>query len=86
MEDIKQELLTKEQYNEIPVLYCKQCLSLKIMQVYGTIDYCDNCGSTDVEETDINSWEQKYIETNGEPYIIKENKNERKENFKFSLF
>lgn len=74
-----EEILTKEQYNDIPVYYCKHCLSLKIRQVYNSIDYCDQCSNTDVGETDIHTWEKMYENMYGEPYV---NKNIKKKEFK----
>lgn len=52
----------KEEYNSIPVFYCKKCLSLKIMNLVGIedFDYCDDCGSTDIEQTDIETWRGLY--------------------------
>lgn len=50
------EVLTKEEYNELPVFYCKNCFSLKIMILDDTMDYCDECGCTDIGTTDIKSW------------------------------
>lgn len=49
--------LAKEDYNKIPVYYCRQCGSLKIMTMPGLpYDYCDCCGSTDVGKASIESW------------------------------
>lgn len=39
--------LSKEDYNNEPVYYCSECLSLKIRDIDGT-DYCDKCGSTNI--------------------------------------
>lgn len=61
--------INKEDYDAIPVTYCKQCLSLKILLVDGTIDYCDDCGSTDIATTDIHTWEKMYKEKYGKSYI-----------------
>lgn len=46
-------------YNAIDVFYCKHCLSLKIRSAAGQ-DYCDVCGSTDINETSIFDWEEIY--------------------------
>lgn len=50
---------SKQEYNSEPVYYCKHCLSLKIM-AFDDNDYCDICGSTDIDTTDIESWEKMY--------------------------
>lgn len=44
-------------YNEVPVLYCKHCLSLNIRNIprMEDSDYCDECGSTDIVECSIKS-------------------------------
>lgn len=51
-------------YNEEPVYFCKQCLSLKVMRMSGMDDlcYCDKCGSTDIDTADIKVWQMKYEE------------------------
>lgn len=43
-------------YNSIPVFYCKHCLSLRIIDG-GFVDYCDECGSTDVEATSLEEYD-----------------------------
>lgn len=49
-------------YDEEPVFYCKKCLSLRIRHVTSieNSDYCDDCGSTDIAQIDIGTWEKKY--------------------------
>lgn len=54
------DILTEE-YNKEPVYYCKHCLSLKIIGDE-QFEYCDDCGSTDVESTDIFTWLKMYKE------------------------
>ena len=51
--------LSKEDYNNEPVFYCSECLSLKIRNIDDT-DYCDKCGSTDIKEANIHEWEDMY--------------------------
>lgn len=51
--------LSKEDYNNEPVLYCSECLSLRIRNIDDT-DYCDKCGSTDIKEANIHDWEYMY--------------------------
>lgn len=55
-------------YNEEPVVYCPQCLSLKIREVAGT-DYCDDCGNTEMKEASIFEWENMYEAKYGEKYV-----------------
>jgi hypothetical protein len=46
----------QQDYNEEPVTYCKRCHSLNIITGDGFPDYCDDCGSTDLEEESIYEW------------------------------
>lgn len=49
--------LSKEEYNSIPVYYCKHCGSLAVMAMPGFVnDYCDKCGSTDIGKASIEVW------------------------------
>ena len=63
----------KKEFNDEPVFYCKNCLSLKIKTVPGMIelDYCDDCGSTDISKTDIETWRQLYKNRFGFDYLDK---------------
>lgn len=63
----------KKEFNDEPVFYCKNCLSLKIKTVTGMIelDYCDDCGSTDISKTDIETWRQLYKDRFGFDYLDK---------------
>lgn len=52
----------EENYNDIPVYYCRDCLSLKIGSIVASqiVDYCMDCGSTNIDSTHINNWETLY--------------------------
>lgn len=65
------EKLSIEDYNSIPIVYCKNCLSLKIMILDDRTDYCDNCGCTNVEHASIEDWEKLYKKKYGKSYLIK---------------
>lgn len=65
------EELHSEDYNAEPVVYCKNCLSLKIMVLDENTDYCDECGNTDLGTTDIASWEKMYEKKYGKPFNTK---------------
>ena len=70
-------------YNDEPVFYCKSCLSLKIKTVaLGLdLDYCDECGCTDIEEANIEEWQALYRARYGFEYLTKElNNNGRERN------
>ena len=61
-------------YNSIPVYYCTQCLSLRIMGVHGIAGmyFCDECNSTDIATTNIFEWEKLYEQKYGFKYINKD--------------
>ncbi len=60
-------------YNKEPVFYCRHCLSLKIKSVPSMteLDYCDECGTTDIGQTDIESWRTLYKNRYGIDYLDK---------------
>lgn len=67
-----------EDYNDIPVHYCKYCLSLRIKTIAGGslgLDHCDECGGTDIASTHINEWEKLYEERYGVNYLKSNIKN-----------
>ena len=51
-----------EEFNNEPVYYCPHCLSLKIKSINKYIDYCADCGCTDIETTTIDKWQEMYKE------------------------
>lgn len=59
----------KVDYNEEPVYYCKQCLSLRILSIDNDTCYCDDCGTTDIGSSSIYDWESQYINKFGHKYI-----------------
>lgn len=58
-------------YNSEPIHYCQRCLSLKILRVPGIedLDYCDDCGCTQTEQSSIEEWQKKYRERYGFDYL-----------------
>lgn len=50
----------QDEINEIPIVYCTKCMSLKIKRKEGKeyILYCDSCGASafDLDTTDIYRW------------------------------
>lgn len=72
--DSKEQISSEEEN----VFYCARCLSLAV-KTFRDQDFCINCGSTDIRETDFNEWEVMYENANGEKFINIE-KNGRKEN------
>lgn len=68
LESTEKDMLTTEDYNSVPVYFCKKCLSLKIRVLGEYSEYCDECGSTDIETTDIESWRKMYKDTYGREF------------------
>lgn len=68
-----------EQYNDEPVCYCKDCLSLRIKQVATglNLEYCDKCGSTSLAEAHIYEWEDLYKARYGFNYLNEELKSNK---------
>lgn len=52
--------ITEDEYNAEPVYYCPHCMSLKIKSLDQFVDYCVECGCTDIETTDIFTWREMY--------------------------
>lgn len=69
MDKLEQDTQHNE-YNNEPVVYCKRCLSLAIRTEGGT-EYCDKCGSTEVESANIFDWEKMYGIKYGGNYLNK---------------
>ena len=65
--------MMQEEFNEIPVYYCRKCLSLKIRDVEHIEDseYCDECGSTDIEQANIEDWDAMYVARYGHRFMDK---------------
>lgn len=61
----------KEEYNDEPVFYCTNCLSLSIANYSKAIPcYCSKCTSTNIEQTSIDDWEKLYEERYGKKYLL----------------
>jgi hypothetical protein len=58
------------EYNDIPVYYCTQCLSLRIIGA-GWDNFCDECNSTDIAQTNIFDWEKLYEQRYGYKFLDK---------------
>lgn len=69
MQDLKDIKRSLSDYNQDPVVYCKHCLSLNIRVLDNNMDYCDNCGNVEVEETDIYTWEKLYQDKYGVKFL-----------------
>lgn len=78
--DIKdlQMITKKEDYNNVPVTYCKTCLKLHIKEVEFKKDdggkntdvaYCVDCSNTNMGQAHISEWEDMYEEKYGERFL-----------------
>ena len=58
-------------YNQEPVFFCKNCLSLKIRNGVGLedSDYCDECGSTEIGQASIEDWQEMYKSKYGHYFL-----------------
>lgn len=60
---MEEDKISRKEYNDIPVVYCKRCLSLNIGG-YESVDedivFCHDCGATDIESTHIDVWRGMY--------------------------
>lgn len=74
-------MCSTEKYNDDPVFYCKSCLSLRVKTVAAglDLDYCDECGCTDIGMAHIQDWQKLYRERYGFDYLTKEIDNGRKQ-------
>ena len=67
MEEIK-ETYSIEEYNNEPVFYCKNCLSLRV-KIVGGFDFCEECGCTDIAQCHIDEWDKLYTARNGRKFL-----------------
>ena len=70
----KTERLPKEEYNNVPVYYCKDCLSLRVMSVPGIDDaeFCDECNSTNIGQCSIEEWRELFKKRHGFDYLTEQ--------------
>ena len=56
----------KSDYNNVPVAYCRTCLSLAVKDAKlsatseTTVGYCGKCSNGDIGEAHIHEWEEMY--------------------------
>lgn len=60
------------EFDDEEVLFCKNCLSLKIREFEGR-DYCDKCGYLEIESANIKEWSEEYAKAYGEDAVVKNN-------------
>lgn len=78
----------KNENNNEPVHYCKLCLSLTIRKVEfqsrvdsvdhkRCIDYCVDCGNTEIAQDHILDWEDKYKDKYGRDFLTEQKNDEQ---------
>ena len=76
-------ITTKDASNSEPIHYCKNCLSIVIKTIEfekgedgedREVDYCLDCGNTDICSAHISEWEDMYEERYGERFLTKKKK------------
>ena len=76
---VRQTMITRKQdFNNVPVTYCKTCLSLHLKTIEfpkgsngenRNLDYCVPCGNTELGKSHIEEWEEIYEERYGEKFL-----------------
>lgn len=85
--DLKDLLMItkKENYNAVPITYCKTCLKIGIKDVTfprsdnsepveqqkpeALVGYCVACSNTDLAQAPVSEWEEMYFEKYGEKFL-----------------
>ena len=62
--------MTKEDYNNIPIHFCTNCLSINIRFTDDELDFCDDCGDIDIKTTHVDLWSRLYEEKYGHKFLI----------------
>lgn len=71
--------MCKRRENNEPISYCKQCLSIGIKTVpfndgpvqgsKKSLDYCKDCGNTEIKTDSLMNWEELYEERYGDTFL-----------------
>ncbi len=69
-----------EEYNSEPIYFCKECLSLKIMNLGGDQGFCDSCGCMDNDTCSIDEWNEMFEKKYNHKFI----ENGRKSTYRWS--
>ena len=75
----KYNMITKKQdYNNVPIHYCKTCLSinLKVVEFAAQnreVTFCVTCGNTDIDSTHVTEWEDFYKDKYGKKFLDLDN-------------
>lgn len=73
-------------YDSEPIAFCANCLSLKIKHEDSIdMDYCSDCGCSDIKETSVEEWEALYQKKYGKKFVVKGNDPKKSPIFKLTL-
>lgn len=75
-------------YNDDPVYFCQDCLSLNIQSVptLEDSDYCEVCGSNNIGQCHIDKWEELFQQKYGYKYLEGYGRDKEQEKFKNPYF
>lgn len=73
-------------YDSEPIAFCANCLSLKIKHEDSIdMDYCSDCGSSEIMEAPVEQWEVLYEKKYGKKYVVKGNDPKKSPVFKLTI-
>ena len=73
-------------YDSEPIAFCANCLSLKIKHEDSIdMDYCSDCGSSEIMEAPVEQWEILYEKKYGKKYVVKGNDPKKSPVFKLTI-
>ena len=73
-------------YDSEPIVFCAKCFSPKIKHEDSIdIDYCGDCGCSDVREASVYEWESLYERKYGHKYVVKGTDPKKNPVFKLSM-
>ena len=73
-------------YDSEPIAFCANCLSLKIKHEDSIdMDYCSDCGSSEIMEAPVERWEVLYEKKYGKKYVVKGNDPKKSPVFKLTI-
>ena len=68
---MRNKMVTKKaDFNNVPVSYCKTCLSLLIKKLKNPeVSYCITCSNSDIGEVHVHEWDRLYEERYGKNFL-----------------
>ena len=73
-------------YDSEPIAFCANCYSLKIKHEESIdMDYCSDCGCSEIREAPVEQWEAMYEKKYGKKYVVKGNDPKKNPVFKLTI-